>query len=63
MRLLIATMLVVLPAAPAAAAVLASSLPMIPGLPEPSSWAMLLTGFGLTGALARRRRRRIQVSA
>ncbi len=26
------------------------------GVPEPSSWAMLITGFGLVGALARRRR-------
>ncbi len=25
-------------------------------VPEPSSWAMLITGFGLVGALARRRR-------
>lgn len=25
-------------------------------VPEPASWAMLITGFGLTGALARRRR-------
>ena len=26
------------------------------GIPEPSSWAMLITGFGLVGAAARRRR-------
>lgn len=26
-----------------------------PGVPEPSSWAMLLAGFGLVGAIARRR--------
>ena len=26
-----------------------------PAIPEPASWAMLLAGFGLTGALARRR--------
>jgi hypothetical protein len=28
------------------------------GVPEPASWAMLITGFGLTGAVARRRRQR-----
>jgi hypothetical protein len=27
-----------------------------PGIPEPASWAMLIAGFGLTGAMARRRR-------
>ena len=27
-----------------------------PGIPEPASWAMLIAGFGLTGAIARRRR-------
>ncbi|WP_235902895.1 PEPxxWA-CTERM sorting domain-containing protein [Sandarakinorhabdus oryzae] len=27
-----------------------------PGVPEPASWAMLITGFGLVGAAARRRR-------
>jgi hypothetical protein len=27
------------------------------GVPEPASWAMLITGFGLTGLAARRRRR------
>ncbi len=26
-----------------------------PGVPEPASWAMLIAGFGLTGAMARRR--------
>ena len=26
------------------------------GVPEPSSWALLIAGFGLTGAVARRRR-------
>jgi hypothetical protein len=41
----------------------ATSLPTIPGVPEPSSWAMLLSGFILTGTLARQRRKRIQVSA
>lgn len=41
----------------------ATSLPSIPGVPEPASWAMLLSGFGLTGLQARRRRQRFQVSA
>ncbi|NJC07653.1 hypothetical protein GGQ62_000651 [Polymorphobacter fuscus] len=27
-----------------------------PGVPEPASWAMLIAGFGLTGAAMRRRR-------
>ena len=27
-----------------------------PGIPEPSTWAMLIAGFGLTGAAMRRRR-------
>lgn len=30
-----------------------------PAVPEPASWAMLITGFGLIGAVARRRRRAI----
>lgn len=29
-----------------------------PAIPEPASWAMLIAGFGLTGAMARRRRLR-----
>lgn len=29
------------------------------GVPEPSSWAMLIMGFGLTGAVMRRRRRTV----
>jgi hypothetical protein len=29
------------------------------GVPEPSSWAMLIAGFGLTGAAMRRRRRTV----
>lgn len=28
----------------------------VPGIPEPASWAMLIAGFGMIGALARRRR-------
>jgi hypothetical protein len=28
-----------------------------PGVPEPATWAMMITGFGLTGAALRRRRR------
>lgn len=39
----------------------ATSLPPVGGVPEPASWAMLLAGFGLTGAISRRRR--VQVSA
>jgi hypothetical protein len=29
---------------------------LTPGVPEPASWAMLIAGFGLTGAAMRRRR-------
>ncbi len=29
---------------------------VVPGVPEPTSWAMLIAGFGLTGAVMRRRR-------
>lgn len=29
---------------------------LIPGIPEPATWAMLITGFGLVGAAMRRRR-------
>jgi hypothetical protein len=28
----------------------------VPGVPEPASWALLIVGFGLTGAVMRRRR-------
>jgi hypothetical protein len=28
----------------------------VDGIPEPTSWAMLIAGFGLVGASARRRR-------
>lgn len=30
---------------------------LAPGIPEPASWAMMLTGFGLSGSLLRRSRR------
>ncbi|WP_313669041.1 PEPxxWA-CTERM sorting domain-containing protein [Sandarakinorhabdus sp.] len=30
-----------------------------PGVPEPASWAMLIAGFGLVGAAARRRRQTV----
>lgn len=30
-------------------------LPPVPGVPEPATWAMLIMGFGLVGAAARRR--------
>jgi hypothetical protein len=29
---------------------------LTPGIPEPGTWAMLIAGFGLVGAAARRRR-------
>lgn len=32
-------------------------------VPEPASWAMLLAGFGLTGAIMRRRKRAASVTA
>ena len=32
-------------------------------IPEPASWAMLIAGFGLTGAMARRRRTLLRVVA
>lgn len=32
------------------------STPATPGVPEPATWAMLIAGFGLVGAAARRRR-------
>ena len=33
------------------------------GVPEPASWAMLIIGFGLTGAAMRRRRTQVAVNA
>jgi hypothetical protein len=39
------------------AAIIASSVDQISGnVPEPASWAMMIAGFGLVGAAARRRR-------
>jgi hypothetical protein len=37
---------------------LASQLKLLalPAIPEPATWAMLIAGFGLTGAAMRRRR-------
>jgi hypothetical protein len=35
--------------------VTAAALPSVGGVPEPASWAMLIAGFGLTGAAMRRR--------
>jgi hypothetical protein len=32
-------------------------------VPEPATWAMLIAGFGLVGAVARRRRGALSVSA
>lgn len=29
---------------------------LVPGVPEPASWAMMIAGFGLTGAALRHRR-------
>ena len=38
----------------------AAPLPFVPGaIPEPASWAMLLTGFGLVGGALRQRRRQV----
>ncbi len=36
-----------------------SSPSMTAAVPEPASWAMLITGFGMTGAVLRRRKRAI----
>lgn len=38
------------------------SLVPLPAVPEPTTWAMLLVGFGVTGAALRYRRRRISVA-
>ena len=34
-----------------------------PGVPEPATWAMMIGGFGVAGIAARRRRRRVALSA
>lgn len=34
----------------------ATGIPMIPGVPEPTTWAMMLLGFGIMGSAIRRRR-------
>ncbi len=36
--------------------VVVNAVPAIGGVPEPASWALLIAGFGLTGAALRRRR-------
>jgi hypothetical protein len=41
---------------PAVAAALQSGLTLHANVPEPASWAMMITGFGLVGSAARRRR-------
>ena len=34
-----------------------TTVSVAPGIPEPSTWAVMITGFGLAGAALRRRRR------
>ena len=36
--------------------------PSTPGVPEPATWAMMLTGFGMVGAFARRRKAALAVA-
>lgn len=36
---------------------------VVAGVPEPASWALLITGFGLTGAAMRRRKTAVAVTA
>ena len=38
-------------------------LPVVPGVPEPASWAMMLGGFGLLGATLRTRKAQVSYSA
>lgn len=45
---------------PAGFSIRLDSAPLVnPGVPEPASWALLIAGFGLTGAAMRRRRVRV----
>lgn len=45
---------------PAGFSIRLDSAPRVsPGVPEPASWALLIAGFGLTGAAMRRRRVRV----
>jgi len=41
----------------------ASGLSFIPGVPEPSTWAMMLLGFGAIGGMMRARRKREALTA
>ena len=41
----------------------ANEFTLLSGVPEPSSWAMLIAGFGFTGAVMRRRKQMASVSA
>jgi hypothetical protein len=41
---------------PAGFSIRLDTAPAGPGVPEPASWALLIAGFGLTGAAMRRRR-------
>lgn len=45
------------------AATLAPGISPESGVPEPASWAMLIAGMGLVGAVARRRNRQVQVAS
>jgi hypothetical protein len=45
--------------AAAQGSVVAGPDPIIAGVPEPASWALMIAGFGLVGATARRRRNQI----
>ncbi|TPE63619.1 PEP-CTERM sorting domain-containing protein [Sandaracinobacter neustonicus] len=36
--------------------VMEAKAPVVPGVPEPASWALMIAGFGLTGAAVRRRK-------
>jgi hypothetical protein len=45
--------------AAAQGSVVAGLDPVVAGVPEPASWALMIAGFGLVGATARRRRNQI----